>query len=179
MRWTVIALIPFGAWLTACSPAFNWREVPLDGAPLRILLPCKPDRASRPLELAGESVALTMTGCDAGGATFAASQVRLGAGASAGAALAQWRAATLANMRARDIREAPFRPAGSLDLPQSVRLSAVGQRADGTGVQSQAVWFARSSGDGLWLFHAVIYAPAIQPEAAEAFFDGLKLQAVP
>jgi hypothetical protein len=179
MRWIVLALIPCGAWLTACSPAFNWREVPLDGAPLRILLPCKPDRASRSLEMAGESVELTMTGCDAGGATFAASQVRLGAGASAGAALAQWRTAVLANMRARDIREQPFHPAGSLDLPQSVRLSAVGQRADGSAVTSRAAWFASASKDGLWIFHAVIYAPAITPEAEVAFFDGLKLQGAP
>jgi hypothetical protein len=46
-------------------------------------------------------------------------------------------------------------------------------------VESQAVWFARSSGDGLWLFHAVIYADSLKPETADAFFGGLKLEGVP
>jgi hypothetical protein len=179
MRWIALALIPIVAWLAGCSPVLNWREVRIEPSPLMALMPCKPDRAARKLDLAGEAVELGMTGCDAGGATFAVSQVRFGAGASAGAALTQWRVAMLANMRASDIREQPFYPAGSLDLPQSVRLSAAGQRADGSAVKAQAVWFARASNDGLWLFHAVIYADTLKPETADVFFGGLKLQGVP
>jgi hypothetical protein len=179
MRWIALASILVAAWLAGCSPALNWREVRIEPAPLVALLPCKPDRASRTLELAGEAVELGMTGCDADGATFAVGRLRLGVGASAGAAMTQWRSATLANMRASDIHEQPFQPAGSLDLPQSVRLSAAGQRADGRAVKSQAVWFARSSGDGLWLFHAVIYADNLKPETADAFFGGLRLQGLP
>jgi hypothetical protein len=179
MRWIALALISIVAWLAGCSPVLNWREVRIDPAPMVALLPCKPDRAARQLQLAGETVELGMVGCDAAGATFAVSQVRLGVGASAGAALTQWRAAMLANMRAGDIREQSFFPAGSLALPQSVRLSATGQRADGSAVKSQAVWFARSANDGLWLFHAVIYADTLKPETADAFFGGLKLQSVP
>jgi len=178
MRWTVLLVLPIWAWLAGCSPAWDWREVRLDDAPLAALLPCKPDRGSRAVVLAGESVELRMIGCDMGGATFAVSQVRLGPGAPAAAALLQWRAAVLANMQARDVREQPFQPAGSLGLPQSVRLTASGLRADARPVGAQAVWFARSSPDGLWLFHAVIYADAIKPEVADTFFGGLKLQGV-
>jgi len=179
MRWIVLLLWPVGVWLTGCSPAFNWREVRLDEAPLAALLPCKPDRGSRDVPLAGESVALRMIGCEAGGATFAVSQTRLRPGASAAEALAQWRAATLANMRAQDVREQPFQVAGSLALPQSVRLAASGQRADGRAVKAQAVWFARPAPEGMWLFHAVVYADALNAEAADTFFGGLKLLGVP
>ena len=73
------------------------------------------------------------------------------------------------------MRELAFRPAGSLELPQSVRLSASGARADGRPVDAQAVWFARSSADGLWLFHAVVYADKVNRDAADTFFGGLKL----
>ena len=179
MHWIALAPISAAALLAGCSPALNWREVRIDPAPLVALLPCKPDRAVRKLELDGAAVELGMTGCDAGGATFAVSQVRLGAGASAGAALTQWRLAMLANMRASDIREQPFDLPGSLALPQSVRLVAAGQRVDGSAVKSQAVWFARASNDGLWLFHAVIYADTLRPEMADAFFAGLKLEGAP
>jgi len=179
MRWIVLALITVATWLAGCSPALNWREARIDGAPLIALMPCKPDRATRKLELAGVAVELGMTGCEAAGATFAVSQVRLAPGASAATAMGQWRTAMLANMRAGDVREQPFQPAGSLNLPQSIRLSALGQRADGSVVQSQAVWFARAAPDGLWLFHAVIYAQTLKPEAADAFFGGLKLEGAP
>src|SRR5689334_7855840 len=57
--------------LAACSPTFNWREVPIADAGLVALLPCKPDRAERALPLGAESVRVDMAGCEAGGATFA------------------------------------------------------------------------------------------------------------
>jgi len=179
MRWIVLLLWLVGAWLAGCSPAFNWREIRLEEAPLTVLLPCKPDRGSRTVPLAGASVELRMVGCEAGNATFAVSQARLPPGAAASEALAQWRAATLANMRAQDVHAQPFELAGSLAMPQSVRLAAGGQRADGRAVKAQAVWFARPAPEGIWLFHAVVYADVVNAEAADTFFGGLKLLGVP
>lgn len=46
--------------LAACSPALNWRSVPLDGAALTATLPCKPDHAVRTVEMAGLPVELAM-----------------------------------------------------------------------------------------------------------------------
>lgn len=179
MRWIVLFLWSFGLGLAGCSPAFNWRDIRLDEAPLTALLPCKPDRGNRTVPLAGASVELRMVGCEAGGATFAVSQTRLHPGAPAAEALAQWRAATLGNMRARDVLQKPFQPPGSLALPQSVQLTASGQRADGRPVQARAVWFARPAPEGIWLFHAVVYADAVDAEAADTFFGGLRLLGVP
>ena len=99
-----------------------------------------------------------------------------GSGASPGAALTQWRAATLAGMRAQAVSQQPFVPTGSLALPESVRLSARGQTREGRPVGAQAVWFAAVNPQGVWLFHAVIYADPVANEVADAFFAGLRLQ---
>lgn len=51
-----LAVLAAVALLAACSPAFNWREVPVAGAGLVAMLPCKVDRATRALPLGAESV---------------------------------------------------------------------------------------------------------------------------
>ena len=57
--------------LTACSPYARLEG----GADFRnrvqASLPCKPDQVQRSVELAGAPVDLQMSGCEAGGATFA------------------------------------------------------------------------------------------------------------
>lgn len=155
--------------LAACNPTFNWREVRQDGTDLVALLPCKPDDAKRPVTLAGQALELTMLGCETGGATFAVSFATLGDPAKSNEVMSQWRAATLANMRAAAPRDAAFVPKGALALPASVQTVAVGQRADGLPVLAHAAWFAR----GNQVFHAVVYADKLSPEIAEAFFSGL------
>jgi hypothetical protein len=56
--------------LAACTPAFNWRDVGFDNLPVAALLPCKPDRATRTLPIAGAPRTMVMAGCEAGGAMF-------------------------------------------------------------------------------------------------------------
>lgn len=157
--------------LAACTPTFNWREVRAEPAGLAALLPCRPDKAARDVPMAGHEVSLQVLGCDAGGATFALMQADTGDAARAGEVLAQWRAATLANMRAASSRQEPFLPPGATALPQSVHVVASGQRADGSTVESHAAYFAR----GTQVFQAVIYADRLEPEAAETFFSSIKL----
>lgn len=97
-----------------------------------------------------------------------------------GAALAHWCAAALAHLgpaAAASAVDTPYAPAGVLPLAQSVRTVAdTGQRADGTAVTLQAVWFARVAGPKLRLYHAVVYTAKPRPAVAEAFFAGLSLQ---
>ncbi len=160
------------ALLAACNPTFNWREVPVEGASLVALLPCKPDRAGRPVTLAGQSGDMQVMGCEAGGATFAVSRMRLPDPAQASAVLDQWRLLTLRNMQAASPREAAFVPKGALALAASVQVVAVGRRADGLPVMAHAAWFAR----GADVYHAVVYADRLSPEVAETFFSGLVLR---
>ena len=161
------------AGLVACSPALNWRTVRSEAHALKMLLPCKPDTATRDVPMAGATVALDMQGCDAAGATFAVSHVRLAAAGQAGAALAGWQAATLANLRAAAPQKQPFAiPGGQF----GVRWAVQGQRADGRSVSAQAVWFARPQPGGVDLFHALVLAPAPDAAVADTFFAGLQFE---
>lgn len=164
------------ALLVACQPTFDWRLVYPQHAALSALLPCKPQRAERSVDLAGQTVLMEMLSCETGGAQFAIAHTNAIADpARAGALLAQWRAVTLANLRARTSGEQRFVPAGGLDLPGAVRVSASGQRLDGGAVTVQAAWFAQRTPDGVQLFDAVAYAPQLPKEVGETFFSSLKL----
>jgi len=171
-RW---AFLPLAMLCAACSPALNWRETRFPDTSVLALLPCEPDHASRSVPLGGEPRQLTMAGCDAAGGTFAVMLADAPV-AQAGALLEGWRTATFANIRARDVQTQTFHPRGALALPESVRITATGQRADGRQVYAQAVWAVRiapSDGD-TQLVHAVMYSDKPMPEAAETFFGGLK-----
>ncbi|WP_298209088.1 hypothetical protein [Acidovorax sp.] len=177
MKWTLTGAAAL-LLLAGCSPALNWRTVPLPEADLTITLPCKPDQATRTVELAGVPVELSMAGCDADGATFAVSHAVLADPAQVGTALTHWRAAALARLgagAAASAKDIPYAPRGTLALPQSVRTVAQGQRADGSAVTAQAVWFARAAGTQVRLYHAVVYSPKPRPEVADQFFAGLVL----
>jgi hypothetical protein len=63
--------------LLACTPTFNWRDVSFEQAPAGALLPCKPDRGSRQVQLAGKPLMMHMAGCEAGGAMFTVALVEL------------------------------------------------------------------------------------------------------
>ncbi|HSI54994.1 MAG: hypothetical protein ACAH21_04130 [Ramlibacter sp.] len=158
--------------LAACSPTFNWREVRAEPTPLKAMLPCKPDKGARDVPMAGRTVSLEVLGCDAGGATFAILFADIADPARSGEVLAQWRIATLANMRSSAARDLAFRPPGALGLPQSLQVFASGQRADGSKVESHAAYFAH----GTRVFQAVIYSEQLTPEMAETFFSGLTFE---
>ena len=165
------------ALLAACQPTFDWRMVHPQHAALSALLPCKPQRAERSVELDGQTVLMEMLSCETGGAQFSIADTNpIADPGSADALLGKWRAVTLANLRARSTGERPFVPAGGLGLPGSVRVSASGQRLDGGTVTLQAAWFARATPDGVQLFDAVVYAPKLQQDVGETFFSSLKLQ---
>ena len=166
-----VAAVLVGA-TAACSPTFNWREVRAEPTPLKAMLPCKPDKAARDVPMAGRQVSLEVLGCDTGGATFALLFADIGNGARAGEVLAQWKVATLANMRSAAAREGSFRPPGALALPQSLHVVASGQRADGSQVESHAAYFAR----GNHVYQAVIYSDRLKPEVTEPFFSGLRFE---
>ena len=173
MLRTLAATALLGAGMVAaCSPTFNWREVRVDSTTLTVMMPCKPDKASREVPMAGRSVSVTALSCDAGGATFAVLFADIGEPARLGEVLAQWKTATLGNLRAAVPGETPFRPAGALALPESLKVLAAGQRPDGSKVESHAAYFAKGS----HVYQAVIYADKLRPEAAESFFSGLKFQ---
>lgn len=73
----LIVTVAAASAMLACTPTFNWRDVSFEQAPAGALLPCKPDRGSRPVELAGQKITMHMAGCEAGGAMFAVALLEL------------------------------------------------------------------------------------------------------
>ncbi len=164
LAWCVVGLV-------ACSPALNWRAVQLHG--LSAMLPCKPDRAQRTVQLGAAEVGLEMAGCEAGGALYAISHTRVESALRADAARAAWRQQTLATMRAAAVQEAPLRMLSADDLMRTAqRITAQGQRPDGSAVNAQLLWLT----SGADLYHVAVYADPLTDEMTEMLFSGLRLQ---
>lgn len=177
------ALLGAGAMI-ACTPALNWREIHLDR--LTALLPCKPDRAQRPVHLGSTDLPLEMAGCEAGGALFAISHMRAADPQQVTAIQVQWQQAALATMQAMRTRHESFkleqsahnlvqaRDAASGPLPDGglELLVADGRRADGSPVQARLAWFSQ----GADIFHVAVYGATLSSETSQMIFSGLKLQ---
>ncbi|NVM93269.1 hypothetical protein FHT32_006966 [Variovorax sp. SG517] len=165
------------ALLAACSPAFNWREVPIAGAGLIAMLPCKADRATRALPLGSESVQVDMTGCEAGGATFAVAHASANSPEQAEAWLRAWQAATRGQLGDAQVAESRPGVQRATAVPAPLRLDArPQQQPQGGATQLQVLWFAQSQKDGtVALYQATVLGRPSSAEASKTFFEGLRL----
>ncbi|MET3497250.1 hypothetical protein [Variovorax boronicumulans] len=169
-RSRLVLLTAAAALLAACSPTFNWREVPIAGAGLMAMLPCKADHATRAMPLGAESVQVGMSGCEAGGATFAVAHASANSPVQADAWLQAWRAATRSQLGPQ-ATEAPATLQRASVSPAPLRLDAPQGAAP-----VQVLWFAQSQKDGtVALYQATVLGAPSSPEAAKTFFDGLRL----
>lgn len=173
-------VIALGAALAGCSPTFNWRTVELSPGPWQAMLPCKPERAERPVPLtdAQSPTVLKVASCEAAGLTFALAHAELADPAQSPAALQRWQRATWAGLR-QTPTEAGQAPAGWTQWPVSAEtglVQAIAWRGPGVGpqgeaVQAQLLWVAQ----GRWLLQAAVYSPGSAPaEAVDTFFAGLR-----
>lgn len=155
--------------LLACTPALNWRETTLGR--MTSLLPCKPDTATRQIELGRERVAMAMAGCEAGGAIYAISYVQAKAGHSL-ELLGNWQTATLANMQATqaDVRVQDLRVKG--DVFSVHKLEVPGKRPDGQPVRAQLAWIV-SRDD---VFHLAVYADSLAGDVHDTFFSEINIR---
>ncbi|MFH0134553.1 hypothetical protein ACGLHS_30370 [Variovorax sp. VaC1] len=162
------------ALLAACSPTFNWREVPVAESGLVALLPCKADRANRALPLGAESVQVDMTGCEAGGVTFAIAHAAANSPVQAEAWLNAWRTATRSQLAEAQVAEAPATVQRATAVPAPLRLDA--QPSQQGAAPVQVLWFAQSQKDGtVALYQATVLGKPSSPETAKTFFEGLHL----
>jgi hypothetical protein len=159
LKWAC-ALVMLGA----CTPALNWRAVPLDR--LSVLLPCKPDRATRSLQLGTVQTSMEMAGCVAANNLVAVSHVHAQSVELVQPLLQDWRTRALQNMRSQS--ETP------LALPPKVVvfMDATGTQTDGARVQARLAWLV----DGQDIYHVAVYAPKLMPEVTDTLFSELKLQ---
>lgn len=165
------------ALAAACTPVFNWREVPVDDG-LSGLLPCKPDRGERTFVLGDATVTLAMAGCEAGGATFAIAHMPGGDPAQAEARLRAWREAARAPWTGAGQAEPGWSLPGAAAAPAPAAWTVNGKPASGgPPTQAQWRWFARADRQGrITLYQATVLGMPSAPDAAATFFEGLRLQ---
>lgn len=155
--------------LCACSPALNWRSVTLEG--VQTTLPCKPDQAQRPVQLASLHLTLSMAGCEADGGLYAVSHLRLAQGAQAQQVIDAWRAQALQAMGTTAAPVAtPLEALGA--RPALTVYQASGTNPRGQAVQARWVWVQRDRD----IYHWALYAPAIRAEMDEPFFSAMQWQ---
>lgn len=159
--------------LAACSPEMDWRSVGFEGSPLKVQLPCKPDRTTRRVTMGGSNVDLQVAGCERGSAMVAVMTAQLPQGADANAILQGWQQITLDHVHAQVDANTPWIRNGLLTLPSSQLVQAHGQRADGRAVQMQAVWGAFAQGEHMHIVHAVVYADKRTEEPAATLFEAI------
>ncbi|MEJ7687119.1 MAG: hypothetical protein WKG52_09085 [Variovorax sp.] len=166
------ALALCAATVSACSLVFNWREVLIADDGLVALLPCKADRATRTLPLGGETITVDMTGCEAGGATFAIAHAAASSADQAEAWMHAWRAATRSQLANATVAEAPAVLPRASAMPAPVRLDAQGADRAST---MHVVWFAQQRAGRMALYQATVVGEPSQPEALTTFIEGLRL----
>jgi len=175
----VFALVAVLMTLGACTPTFNWREVPLTDSGLVALLPCKPDRATRALPLGADSVQVEMAGCEAGGATFAIAHAGAADAGQAEAWLKAWRTATRTQLAEMELEETAATLPRAATSPAPLQLEARGGgSSDGVrrGTPARVLWFAqRERSGGVSLYQATVLGQPSSSEAIPAFFEGLRL----
>jgi len=161
--------------VVACSPALNWRQLSLDSGRVQVLLPCKPDRGSRDVNLRADKpglpVALQLQGCEASGMHFTFGYMTVPEGMSVSGAMAAWRLASLAPLQLGDKTSQP----SDWQLQGArVETPPIKTRVMTNKHQAHFVWFAH----GQNIYQAAVYGTNLEkglPEAAETYFSGIKL----
>lgn len=175
MKWIVTWIFLASlAFVSACSPTLNWREVRLEGSDLVALLPCKPDRVSRSIPfVGGVTRTLTMLSCETDGATFAITMADMGDAGLAEASLKQWDAVTRDHVKVGQVVEQAMAPLGATPNAQAKVVVGRGTHTNGQAMQVHMAYFSK----GQQIFQAVLYAPvSMKADAVEVFLTGLKLQ---
>ena len=122
--------------VSACSPAFDWREVQPPDAGVQFLLPCKPTLQSRK---SPAGLRMGLAHCETAGVEFAFSWAELPDPSAAGPALAEMRGALLRQLGGRASAPEPFAVAG-----MTLSAEAQTQRVSGA-KQARLAVFARGN----------------------------------
>lgn len=160
------AIVAAALATTACAPELNWREVHPEGGGLRVLLPCKPDRQTRPLQLAGATVEVQLLACTAKGTTWSVIAVETGDVARAQPALAELRAARARNLDGRERGSRLVQLAGPAGSTAALRLEVEGHRPDGEAVLEHSLLFTLHSR----VFHVAALGGQPSQEALDSLF---------
>jgi hypothetical protein len=158
--------------LPACSPTLDWREARLGGQ-VQLVIPCKPDRIERELDLAGAKAQALMVVCDADGVSWSATRFELGDPARGEPALRELRYKLAQNIGGEERRVEAQLPGPPAHDARRSQLS--GKRPGGESVRAEALFFGESS--RVYQVVAILPAdarPALVDQATQ-FLDGVHL----
>jgi hypothetical protein len=158
------------ASLAACSPTLDWRDVRPAGSDLQLLMPCKPDRQERRLQLSGQPARLVLHVCSAGGQTWGLAFADVGDPARLGDVMQQLMAAAGANIAAVAIQSTPLEVPGATPHRASQKVAYRGLLPDGKPVQMQVAVFAH----GTHAFQATVLGGDIPAEAVQTFMESIR-----
>ena len=174
--------------LVGCAPTLDWREVRPPGTHLLLLFPCKPSAQQRQVPLAGQPVLLTLHACAAGGQTWGLAMADVADPARVAPALVAFSVSAAANIGAAPPGvaplavpiagpiavpgAAPFAVRGATPNSDNQRLLLQGKLPDGTRVNLHAALFSH----GTRVFQASVLGEQVSAEAADTFFDALRVQ---
>jgi hypothetical protein len=142
-----------------------------EGGDLSLLMPCRPSRQARNVNLAGRTVALVLSACSAGDQTWGLAFADMTDPALVGPALEALQRAAAANLGAAGGETKPFEPRGATPNPTAARTRLAGRLPDGAAVAEEAAFFTR----GTTVYQATVLGPKVPAEGAATFFDSLRL----
>jgi hypothetical protein len=171
-------LVPPLAWLAGCSPEHDWREIRADDAGFRVMLPARPATMTRPINLGGLALDMTMHGAQAREVAYTVGTVVLpdASAATRDRALASMRAAMLRNIGGTERASRTVRVARVDAGGQRVgEVEAMEVEATGRMREREATLIARFVGLGAQAWQAVVLGPSPGREEAAQFLESLKL----
>lgn len=175
----VLGLVMLALAVAACTPDYNWRQAGADDAAAMILLPARPAVMSRPIDLDGLAVEMSMRGARVGEQTFTLAWVDLpdAEEATRAHAIAAMASGMLRNIEAREISREPqavpvvdWGGARTGSVP-GIAVSARGERP-APGASMRAIFVARDA--RAW--QAVVIGAPLDAEAAALFLESLALR---
>lgn len=166
-RLRVLALVPAmlaTLLLGACNPTYNWREHTNQDGRYKVLFPAKPATFTRPVDVGGLRVEMTMTAAEVDGATFAVGSAVAPDAARAQAALPAMRLALLRNIGAGDAAAA---------AQDKLRIDATGA-VNGKPMRLHGRFEAR----GERFYQVIVLGPAdaVPAEQVDQFLSSFALQ---
>lgn len=162
-----------GLLLIACTPRYDWREVRGSNAPYSVLLPAKPATLSRPINLDGIQVTMTMTAAEVDGVAFAVASAELADAAAASSALDAMQSGMLNNIGG-SVRQQHSSGSGA---SRSIDLEAGGALPAHAAADTAPLLVARFVSRDRRVYQAIVLGPekAVSREAVETFFSSFKI----
>jgi hypothetical protein len=152
----------------ACMPTLNWRETSPDQAGFVILMPAKPDRLNRPIDLNGLKVTMNMLGSKVDHVAYTVAWVDTASVADAVKAVDSMRIGMIRNLGQKDIPGLPTKVAirgGHTSWP-ALKLDIKSDQQ-----QMSAMFLQR----GTRAWQVVTVAPKLDPEASKIFLESFTL----